>query len=377
MTNGRLPDAPKRLSSKLLGRFTGDKGFEPAQMRAEMDIDLTGALEVASAVRAVVDALSEPTVIITKLVVTCANDPAKAVLGGAIESRDVRLAIRHPAALELILAGESGEVDVTGIGEAERPWRVIVRRLNARTSLIRILDRAPGLAAEKMRIDFVANASHELRTPLTTVIGYAETLADGQDLPTELRQKFANTIRDEGKRMFRIIDDLMSLSRIEADRFVEPSEAVDIPDIIRTAVANVRRFSARERCQFNLHVPDDLPAVKGDRAQLVQVFDNLLSNALRYGCDQPLSSIDISSSVDRDRLQIVVTDHGQGISREHVGRVTQRFYRVSQARSRETGGTGLGLAIVKHIVERHRGELLIESMVGVGTSVSVRLPCFK
>ena len=162
----------------------------------------------------------------------------------------------------------------------------------------------------------------------------------------------------------------MSLSRIEADRFVAPNETIRIDEVIQTAVAN----ASGARCEFALDLAPDLRRVRGDRAQLVQVFDNLLGNALRYGCEGTNPRIEISARPEGRWIVVTVTDHGPGIPREHLSRVTERFYRVDAARSRESGGTGLGLAIVKHIVERHRGSLEIRSTVGIGTSVIVRLP---
>src|SRR5207248_2518008 len=171
-----------------------------------------------------------------------------------------------------------------------------------------------------------------------------------------------------------IIEDLMSLSRIEADRFITPDESVSIEDVVRTAVANASHMRAGGQCEFVVDVPDGLPPLRGDRAQLVQVIDNLLSNAVRYGCDRQDSRIEISAVRKGVWVVLTITDHGRGIPREHLPRITERFYRVDAARSRESGGTGLGLAIVKHIIERHRGSLDICSTVGVGTSVTVRLP---
>jgi two-component system phosphate regulon sensor histidine kinase PhoR len=295
-------------------------------------------------------------------------------LGTGIEGRDVRLAIRHPQALERILRHGSTEIDVTGIAEPGRSWRLVIRKLGTNRTLVRMIDRSDSVSAEKMRVDFVANASHELRTPLSTVLGYAETLADEEDLPAELRSNFGGTIRDEAKRMLRIIEDLMSLSRIEADRFVAPDESVSIEDVVRLAIANTSYTRSVRPCEFAVEIPSDLPQVRGDRGQLIQIFDNLLSNGLRYGCNRSDSRIEIVGERSGEWVTVTVTDHGPGIAREHLPRITERFYRVDAARSRESGGTGLGLAIVKHIVERHRGTLEIRSSVGVGTSVTVRLP---
>jgi two-component system phosphate regulon sensor histidine kinase PhoR len=328
----------------------------------------------AAGERAMIEALDEPALLVEGSIVRLANAQARRLLGEGIEGRDVRLAIRHPQALERILAHDASEIDAAGIAELGRSWRLIIRPLGSRSALVRMSDRSAAVSAEKMRVDFVANASHELRTPLSTILGYAETLAERGELPSELRTRFGATIRDEAGRMLRIIEDLMSLSRIEADRFLAPDEKVDLGSIIESAVANAQGGNGNGKCEFSVSIAEGLPPVRGDRAQLAQVVDNLLSNAMRYGCDKPGSRIDLSAARNGRWLNLVVADHGPGIPREHLPRITERFYRVDAARSRESGGTGLGLAIVKHIVERHRGALEIRSTVGVGTSVTVRLP---
>ena len=174
--------------------------------------------------------------------------------------------------------------------------------------------------------------------------------------------------------MLHIIEDLMSLSRIQADRFVAPAGQVDLREVLDTAIATSAHMRRGGTCEIVADLPPDLPPIRGDRAQLLQLFDNLLSNALRYGCDKAGATVDIAAEHRRKRVILTITDHGPGIAREHLPRVTERFYRVDAARSRETGGTGLGLAIVKHIVERHRGTLEIDSTVGIGTTVRVSLP---
>jgi len=324
--------------------------------------------------RALVNALDEPVLVVEGSLVRAANGPARQLLGKHVEGRDVRLAIRHPQALELILSHEAGELDAIGIVEPGRTWQLRIRRLWPGAVLVRMIDRSDAVSAEKMRVDFVANASHELRTPLSTVLGYAETLAEESDLPVDLRADFGRTIRDEARRMLRIIEDLMSLSRIEADRFVPPAEQVEIAAIVDASVANAGHLRGGQPCGFNLQIPAGLPSIRGDPAQLQQALDNLIGNAVRYGCDRAGSTIDITANADGPWILLTVTDHGPGIAREHLPRLTERFYRVDAARSRESGGTGLGLAIVKHIVERHRGTLDISSTLGVGTSVTVRLP---
>jgi two-component system phosphate regulon sensor histidine kinase PhoR len=323
--------------------------------------------------RSLVDALEEPALVVRGHTVTFANPAAQALLGDRVEGRDVRLAIRHPQALEHILAGRPGDVEATGVAEPGRSWRFMIRPLAGDSVLVRMIDRSTAVSAEKMRVDFVANASHELRTPLSTILGYAETLAEEGELSSDLRTRFGSTIRDEARRMLQIIEDLMSLSRIEADRFVAPGDIVSLEDLIESAAANAAHVRGSAQCQLIVDVAANLPPVRGDRSQLLQVVDNLLSNAVRYGCTGPGSKVRLSAARSGSWVTVSVTDYGPGIPREHLPRVTERFYRVDAARSRESGGTGLGLAIVKHIVERHRGTLDIKSTVGEGTSVTVRL----
>ena len=323
--------------------------------------------------RPLLDALDDPALVIEGGAVRLANLAARTLLGRAIEGADIRIAIRHPRALEFILAGRPGDLEISGIGEIGRPWRLSLRRISAGAQLLRLVDRSTAHAAEKMRVDFVANASHELRTPLTTVLGYAESIEDG-DLEPDLAVKFATTIKSEAKRMLRIIEDLMGLSRIEADRFVAPTAEVSIADVIRSAVENVRPLAHGRDCDIRVELQEELPAIRGDFPQLVQMVDNLLSNALRYGCTDKSNVIRASAVAENGSIRIAVTDSGPGIAREHLPFISRRFYRVDPARSRDSGGTGLGLAIVKHIVERHRGTLSVESKVGKGTTVTVTLP---
>jgi two-component system phosphate regulon sensor histidine kinase PhoR len=328
----------------------------------------------AAGIRQFLEALDEPALLVEQGNVRIANAAARNLLGAVIEGGDVRLAIRHPQALAHILPGTPGDVDITGIGRFGQPWTLSLRKMDERSLLVRLIDRSAMIAAEKMRVDFVANASHELRTPLATVLGYSETLADEPDLDIEVRTQFGSTIRGEAKRMLRIIEDLMSLSRIEAGRFVTPDERVALGKIASSAVDNARRIPAAHGCAIHLQIKDPLPEVRGDHAQLMQLIDNLLSNAIRYGCEGPGCSVHVAVDADGANVRLSVADNGPGIPREHLRRVTERFYRVDAARSRDSGGTGLGLAIVKHIVERHKGTLDITSVVGEGTQVRVSLP---
>ncbi len=235
-------------------------------------------------------------------------------------------------------------------------------------------DRSAAIAAERMRVDFVANASHELRTPLATISGFAETLAEEGPLDEAARTRFGATIHNEAARMLRIIEDLMGLSRIEADRFVAPRDRIDLAAIAHIAAQQTAALAERRGCNVAIEVGEQKIMVLGDHAQLLQVADNLISNAVRYGCGPKTPQVRVEVVRDGRRGLLRVTDRGDGIAADHLPRVTERFYRVDPARSRESGGTGLGLAIVKHIVERHRGTLDIRSRPGAGTIVEVHLP---
>jgi two-component system phosphate regulon sensor histidine kinase PhoR len=325
-------------------------------------------------IRAFIEALDEPSLLVEQGRVLIANRPARDLLGSGIEGRDVRLAIRHPAALEHILSGLPGDAEVSGIGGAARPWQLSVRSAGGGLLLIRLNDQAAVRAAEKMRVDFVANASHELRTPLATILGYAETLAEGGNLDPALPAKFGETMRGEARRMLRVIEDLMSLSRIEADRFRAPRGRVALAELARTAAERANALADTRQCRVELDLADGLPDVRADQTQLLQVLDNLLANALRYGCSSAGCAVRLSAGATERGVALTVTDFGEGIAREHLPLLTRRFYRVNEARSRDSGGTGLGLAIVKHIVERHRGTLDIQSVPGAGTKVVVTLP---
>ena len=323
------------------------------------------------ALQALLDVLDEPALAIESGTIIAANNPAEALLGAGVQGGDVRLAIRNPKALSHILPGTVGEVEISGIGGFGRPWTLSIRDLSQGRILVRFLDRSAAAAAEKIRVDFVANASHELRTPLSAILGYAETLADDEELDRATRIKFGRTIRGEARRMLQIIEDLMGLSRIEADRFVAPTESVSLVEIVRSSA---EQLTSTNGAQIEVQAVGDIPTIVGDRAQLAQLADNLLSNALRYGSSGNGGPIRASMERIEGAVRLSIADSGQGIPAEHLPRLTERFYRVDAARSRDSGGTGLGLAIVKHIVERHRGTLEIRSKVGEGTTVIVTLP---
>jgi two-component system, OmpR family, phosphate regulon sensor histidine kinase PhoR len=323
--------------------------------------------------RSLIGALDEPALVVEGSRTLAANAAARTLLGQHIEGTDIRLALRHPEALSAVLSDSARDMELVGIGSVDRPWLLSVRPVG-NVKLVRLIDRSPARAAERMRVDFVANASHELRTPLATIAGYAETLADEGEVDDETRRHFGSTIHGEAKRMLQIVQDLMSLSRIEAERYMAPREAVDLGEVARLAAENAEPLTERAGCSIELAIDDDLGPVTGDFSQLLQTADNLIANAIRYGCARSDSTVTVEVRKDGERALLAVRDCGEGIAAEHLPRLTERFYRVNPARSRDSGGTGLGLAIVKHIVERHRGTLEIKSARGKGTSVEVRLP---
>ena len=324
-------------------------------------------------------AVDEPLLLVRERRVVAANAPARLLLGDHIEGADVRLAIRHPAAAERLAgpigseANEPARVELVGVGEADRHWAMGVTALPDGSRLVRLSDQSEARAAEQMRVDFVANASHELRTPLATLLGFIETLQDdeaGADQST--RHRFLKIMMDEALRMRALVDDLMSLSRIEAERFTLPREPVDLIPLIEEVRAGLAQLM--EARDSSLIVENEAPSaiVQGDRPQLAQMLVNLMSNAVKYG--RPKTAVRVRIAPAGEMLRISVIDQGEGIAPEHLPRLTERFYRVDASRSRQVGGTGLGLAIVKHIVLRHRGRLDIRSVPGEGTTVSVDLP---
>jgi signal transduction histidine kinase len=220
---------------------------------------------------------------------------------------------------------------------------------------------------------FVANASHELRTPLSTLIGYTETLREQADeIDPITRERFLSVVHDEARRMQRVVEDLISLSRIEAEKFTEPTDAIDLRPLIEQAAENARRIAAERNSSIVRSIEPRLPAIAADSGQILQLLDNLIANALRYG--EAGTPVTVLARAEGAMVHLSVSDEGEGIAPEHIPRLTERFYRVDASRSRSLGGTGLGLSIVKHIVERHRGRLSIESTVGVGTRIHVLLP---
>lgn len=322
------------------------------------------------------EALPEPALVVANGRIRTSNAAARAILGAGIDGEDVRVAMRHPAAVERLLTAHPEspeEAELVGLGEAERRWTMSVAPLSDGALFVRLTDRSEQHAAEQMRVDFVANASHELRTPLATLVGYSETLREqGGDLDPGTRERFTGIVHDEARRMQRLVEDLISLSRIEAERFTTPRDPLELEPLAQEARDSWQAIATERESEILIHCPADLPAIAGDRGQILQLLDNLIGNALRYG--RRGAPVTLAMKRERRMVRLTVSDEGDGIPAEHIPRVTERFYRVDPSRSRSLGGTGLGLSIVKHIVERHRGRLNIESEVGKGTSFHVLLP---
>jgi len=330
------------------------------------------------------EALADPALLIdAQLLVSRANAAARALLGGRIVGEDVRVGLRHPVVIEAILLARNTPTPVsrelTGFGRPENVFRLRTLNLADGRVLLVFADITQNRLTERMRVDFVANASHELKTPLATILGFIETLEGpaAQDEPA--RERFLEIMGREARRMNRLIDDLLSLSRIELDKYVPPRTQVDLASLLQDVGKTLAvRLEADDR-KLQTETLDDLPPVLADRDQILQVLHNLVSNALKYGrSGTPIivRAEQLPSKPPRIEplVRVSVEDEGDGIDAEHLPRLTERFYRVNTHRSRLIGGTGLGLAIVKHIVERHRGQLAIVSRPGEGTTVSFTLP---
>ncbi|WP_019645971.1 sensor histidine kinase [Novispirillum itersonii] len=327
-------------------------------------------------------------------VVLRANAAAAAVMGREPETKALATIIRDPGALEavdrVLEGGQRQTVHLTLGGTVERAFDVTVEPLpdtgEGRQAMILLHDVTPLVRAEQMRADFVANASHELRTPLTSVLGFIETLRGPARDDTEAHERFLGIMYQQAVRMKRLIEDLLSLSRIELHEHTQPTDSVDLADVVQAITEGMLLQIQNKAMTLITDIPETLPPVLGDPDELAQVVQNLLTNAVKYGLDGTTVTItarqaergpaSMPQSTRADCVMLTVRDQGEGIAKEHLPRLTERFYRVDTARSRQLGGTGLGLAIVKHIVNRHRGALAIDSAVGEGSAFSVFLPRF-
>lgn len=327
---------------------------------------------------ALADAITDPVMIIGRGRVMQANAAAQTLLGEHILDEDIRTAIRHQGAIAFlesdVARSGAASTEILALAGRERQWELRAAPLGDGRQIVHFVDRTANRAAEQMRADFVANASHELRTPLAAILGFVETLEDDEAGDNRaIRARFLGTMGREARRMQQLIEDLMSLSRIEADKHRAPDEDVNLIAVAEEAIGAVRDMPDAAGRAITLDAPDTLPHIIGDRGQIAQLYMNLIGNALKYGRDGTAVTVTLQPR-RRNMVSISVTDEGDGIPTEHIPRLTERFYRVNSGRSRQKGGTGLGLAIVKHIVERHRGRLEIKSEIGVGTTITIRLP---
>lgn len=316
-----------------------------------------------------------------------ANRPAIDVFGERLVGSPLVRAFRHPDAMRAISAVQEGapraQAEFTILVEQPVLYRMSATSLSGSdlgepALAVTLKDISPLRAAQQMRSDFVANVSHELRSPLTTLTGLIETLSGPARDDPDARARFLGIMTREAARMDRLIGDLLSLSRVEADERVRPTERLDLVELIRRVLAIIRERPEAEGRSITFDPAEPVCMTAGDPDQLTQVFQNLLENAVKYSRAGGPVSLTIEGRGSAPRFAssvwaISVRDEGEGIDPEHIPRLTERFYRVDSGRSRQMGGTGLGLAIVKHIVSRHRGRLMIQSAPGEGTTVTVLL----
>ncbi len=375
---GLVPPWGAFLGLGLVGVAAG--AIPPARERAPAKEREPGFGEDPPA-GALLEALLEPAILLTaRGTVFEFNHAAAQSLGNLRKGDPVSFSIRVPEVLEAVRevgAGAPGRV-------VEYVERVPVDRwTEARIGPVWLdqADREDGVPqfvvlalhdlthlrrAERMRVDFVANASHELRTPLAALLGFIETLQGPAKADAEARGRFLEIMKGQAARMSRLVDDLLSLSRIEQRQHLRPLDRVDLVEVVKSVLDSLAPLAADRGVEIVTTFPRQPASARGDRDELIRVVENLVENGIKYG--QSGKRVDVSVTVDGGEGRVIVRDHGPGIPPEHLPRLTERFYRVDVGDSREKGGTGLGLAIVKHIMARHRGRLVIESPEGEGAT---------
>ena len=309
------------------------------------------------------------------------NAAAVAVFGPGGVGRHYITALRQPALLDCVegtlKTGKPGTARLLG-RDAGRDVTYQVRAAPALNGvLLSLEDISEAQAAGQMRRDFVANVSHELRTPLTALLGFIETLRGPARDDPKASARFLAIMQREADRMNRLIHDLLSLGRVETDERLRPRAQVDICAVVQQAAGTLAGQAAEAGVAVDLVGADQPLHLPGDADQLLQVFSNLIENAIKYGNARvrvEISTQDHDPALRGPAVRIEVADDGAGIDALHIPRLTERFYRIDDHRSRQMGGTGLGLAIVKHIVNRHRGRLRIKSAPGRGSQFIVVLP---
>jgi two-component system phosphate regulon sensor histidine kinase PhoR len=338
--------------------------------------------------QALIGALPIPAVLIGRDErIEAANPAAAQLFGHDGTGRHYITVLRQPATLDVVEGtlrdGHPREGHFLGRdGARDTTWRASARVVafgSGRRVLVTFEDVTAVEEAGQIRRDFVANVSHELRTPLTSLLGFIETLRGPARDDPAARDRFLGIAAREAQRMARLVDDLLSLSRVEAEERRRPTERVDLRGLATSVAATLEPLAERSGTELRLAVPDGPVMVPGDAGQLRQVLTNLVENAIKYGgaggpVEIALTGPSEEPALRRLGVRLGVADHGPGIAAHHIPRLTERFYRVDTHRSREVGGTGLGLAIVKHIVNRHRGRLRVESEVGKGSRFTLVLP---
>jgi two-component system phosphate regulon sensor histidine kinase PhoR len=380
------PDAPDRAAAPGYRghRFSlAARAIWPAVLRLRRSWREHAAQAEAqlATAEAVIAAVPDPLIMIDRQRrIVRSNAAAAEFIGPGTQPRDLAAALRNPvllAAADAVLRGEPvHSVEFALAGPIERVLRAHFARvgepaLDGAAAILTLHDVTALKRSEEMRADFIANAGHELKTPLATLIGFIETLLGPAREDVAARERFLGIMREQAQRMARLVDDLLSLSHIEINEHVAPTDRVALAPVIDEVARGLELRAAERGIRIIRALPADLPEVQGDRDELTQIFQNLLDNAVKYG--RPDSEIEVSGATVSELVRVAVADQGEGIPSEQLPRLTERFYRVDTARSRELGGTGLGLAIVKHILNRHRGRLDIASTVGQGSTFTVWL----
>ena len=339
-----------------------------------------------AAAEAIIAAAPDPVILIDRQRrIVRANAASAEFIAAGGELRDLSAALRNPlllAASDAVLAGEARRsVEFALSVPVERILRARLARLaspglDGAVAILTLHDVTELKRSEQMRADFIANAGHELKTPLATLIGFIETLLGPAREDPAARERFLGIMGEQARRMARLVDDLLSLSRIELNEHVPPTGRVALASVVDEVARSLELRAGERDIRIVRALPPELPEVVGDRDELAQIFQNLLDNAVKYG--RPHSEVTVSAAAGdtpatASQVRVAVADRSDGIAGEHLPRLTERFYRVDNARSRELGGTGLGLAIVKHILNRHRGRLEIVSRIGEGSTFAVWL----
>ena len=290
--------------------------------------------------------------------------------------------IRSPDLLEMVEAvltdGEPRELAFTHLRtRTERPILARIRALApGGRALIQFEDQSEARRLAAMRETFIADASHELKTPLASIIGFIETLQGPAKDDAKARDRFLDIMANQAERMRRLIEDLMSLNRIELRAHNRPSGSVDLGALAHESAAALTPVAEAAGATISVTAPEEGAAIPGDRDQIAQLIFILIDNAVKYGGKGATVEVSIATPQPEwpGMTGLTVADDGPGLAREHIPRLTERFYRVDAARSRAVGGTGLGLAIAKHILQRHRGELSVKSKPGEGAAFTIWLP---